>query len=160
VNSNSYAMWAPDCVFKNGKYFFFFPAMAKGGGFKIGVATSDKPYGPFKPEPKSIDGVRGIDPCVFIDRDNRAYIYYASRNIFVARLKDNLLELDSSPLVITNLPAKGLIEGPFVFERNGVYYLTYPHVENKTERLEYSISDNPLGPFKPAGVILDESPDG
>jgi hypothetical protein len=45
-----------------------------------------------------------------------------------------------------------------LFERNGIYYLTFPHVENKIERLEYSISDNPLGPFKMTGVIMDESP--
>jgi hypothetical protein len=47
-----------------------------------------------------------------------------------------------------------------MFERNGMYYLTYPHVENKTERLEYAIGDNPIGPFKVTGVIMDESPTG
>ena len=50
VDSNSYSMWAPDCVFKNGKYYFYFPASAKGGGRNIGVAVSDQPDGPFKPE--------------------------------------------------------------------------------------------------------------
>ena len=68
--------------------------------------------------------------------------------IFVAKLKDNMLELASEPQVIENLPKTGLIEGPFVFERNGIYYLTYPHVQNKTERLEYAMGDNPMGPFK------------
>jgi hypothetical protein len=58
------------------------------------------------------------------------------------------------------MPQKGLKEGPYLFERNGIYYMTYPHVENKTERLEYAIADNPLGPFKFAGVIMDESPTG
>src|SRR6185295_14250802 len=52
------------------------------------------------------------------------------------------------------------LEGPFVFERNGIYYLTFPHVENKTERLEYATSTSAAGPFKPAGVILDESASG
>ena len=41
-----------------------------------------------------------------------------------------------------------------------LYYLTYPHVENKIERLEYATSTSPMGPFKPAGVILDESESG
>jgi hypothetical protein len=62
--------------------------------------------------------------------------------------------------VIEGLPDKGLKEGPSVFERNGIYYLTYPHVESKTERLEYATSSSPLGPFKVAGVIMDESPTG
>ena len=62
--------------------------------------------------------------------------------------------------MITNLPTAGLIEGPFAFERNGIYYLTYPHVQNKTERLEYATSTNPMGPYKQAGVILDEAASG
>jgi len=160
VNSASYSLWAPDCVFKNGKYYFYFPALTKSGGFGIGVATADKPYGPFKPEPKPIAGVRGIDPCVFIDKDGSAYLFYALGRISVARLKDNMLELDSKPQVITNLPPKGLIEGPFVFARNGIYYLTYPHVQNTTERIEYSTSTNPMGPYRQTGVIMDELPDG
>jgi hypothetical protein len=69
-------------------------------------------------------------------------------------------EIDGQPQVIDNLPTEGLLEGPFVFERNGIYYLTYPHVANKIERLEYATSTSPLGPFKPAGVILDESRSG
>jgi hypothetical protein len=155
-----YAMWAPDCVFKNGKYYFYFPASAKDKGFKVGVAIADKPYGPFKPEAKAIEGVRGIDPCVLIDKDGKAYIYYSMQKIFVAKLKDNMVELDSPVQAIDNLPTKGLLEGPFTFERNGIYYLTYPHVENKTERLEYSISKSPMGPFTPTGVIMDESASG
>ncbi len=155
-----YAMWAPDCVFKNGKYYFYFPAAAKEKGFKVGVAIADRPYGPFKPEVKAIDGVRGIDPCVLIDKDGKAYIYYSMNRIFVAPLKDNMVELESPAQAIDNLPTKGLLEGPFTFERNGTYYLTYPHVENKTERLEYAISKSPLGPFTPTGVIMDESASG
>lgn len=161
ANPTAYAMWAPDCVTKAGKYYFFFPAIAKSGGFHIGVAIADQPYGPFRPEPQPLEGVRGIDPGVFIDRDGSAYLYYAGGSkVFVAKLKDNLLELQTPPTQITTLPSKGLVEGPFVFERNGIYYLTYPHTANKTERLEYATSAHPLGPFTPAGVILDESPDG
>ncbi len=151
----SFDMWAPDCVFKNGKYYFYFPT-----GGRIGVATADKPYGPFKPEEKPIPGVGGIDPGLLIDKDGSAYLFWARGRISVAKLKDNMLELDSQPQVITNLPTGGLIEGPFAFERNGVYYLTYPHVHNKTERLEYATSTNPMGPYKQAGVILDEAASG
>ena len=166
VDSTSYSMWAPDCVFKNEKYYFYFPANAKagtsgkGGRGRIGVAVSDKPYGPFKPEAKPIEGVSGIDPNVFIDKDGQAYLIYAMGKLYIAKLKDNMLELDSKPEVIQNLPTAGLIEGPFMFERNGVYYLTYPHVQNKTERLEYAVGNSPMGPFKVTGVIMDESPGG
>jgi hypothetical protein len=49
-----------------------------------------------------------------------------------------MLELDSEVKTLGELPTKGLKEGPYLFERNGIYYLTYPHVENKIERLEYA----------------------
>ena len=160
ADQTEYAMWAPDSVFKDGKYYFYFPAIAKTGGFRIGVAIADQPYGPFKPETTPIEGVKGIDPSVLIDKDGSAYLYYSLDRIFVAKLKPNMLEIDGEPAVFDNLPKKGLQEGPFVFERNGVYYLTYPHVQNKTERLEYATSTSPLGPFKWAGVILDEATSG
>lgn len=157
---DAYSMWAPDAVFKDGRYYFYFPAIAKEGGFRIGVAIADKPYGPFKPQATPIEGVKGIDPAVLIDKDGSAYLYYSLDKIFVARLKPNMLEIDGEPKVFDELPKKGLQEGPFVFERNGIYYLTYPHVANQTERLEYAMGTSPMGPFKWAGVILDEASSG
>lgn len=165
VDPSSYSMWAPDCIARNGKYYFYFPTRAKdtaryGRGFRIGVAVSDSPAGPFIPQPQPITDVRGIDPNVFIDKDGQAYLYWSAGKIFVAELKENMLELDSEPMVMDDLPAKGLVEGPYMFERNGTYYLTYPHVEHRTERLEYAMGSSPVGPFRVTGVIMDESPAG
>jgi hypothetical protein len=160
ADPGEYAMWAPDSVFKDGKYYFYFPAIAKTGGFRIGVAIADQPYGPFKPETTPIEGVKGIDPAVLIDKDGSAYLYYSQDKIFAARLKPNMRQIEGEPIVFDNLPKKGLQEGPFVFERNGLYYLTYPHVANKIERLEYATSTSPMGPFNWAGVILDEAASG
>lgn len=69
-------LWAPDAAFRDGQYYLFFPARDKQGLFRIGVATSDRPYGPFKPEPEPILGSYSIDPCVFIDEDSQAYMYF------------------------------------------------------------------------------------
>ena len=161
ADPSGYSMWAPDCVERDGKYYFYFPTKPKDAkGFKIGVAISDSPEGPFVTQENPISGVDGIDPNVFIDADGQAYLYWSGGNIFVAKLKPNMTELASEPQVIANLPQEGLKEGPFVFERNGLYYLTYPHVENKTERLEYAMGPTPEGPFKVTGVIMDESPTG
>ncbi|GAB2461372.1 hypothetical protein GCM10011375_12530 [Hymenobacter qilianensis] len=164
VKPDSYSMWAPDCIYRNGKYYFYFPTTPKDTtvikGFTIGVAVADKPTGPFVPQPLPIKGVRGIDPNVLIDKDGQAYLYWSQGEIYGAKLKENMLELASEPKTLGELPTKGLKEGPYVFERKGTYYLTYPHVENKTERLEYATSTSPLGPFKVQGVIMDESPTG
>ena len=163
VNTKFYAMWAPDCIYRNGKYFFYFPAPVKdtafGRGFSIGVAVSDNPAGPFTPQAEPIKGVHGIDPNPFIDKDGQAYLFWAARNIYVAKLNENMLELASEPKIVDGLPDKGLKEGPFMFERKGVYYMTYPHVQDSTERLEYAMSDNPMGPYKVTGVIMDATPD-
>ncbi len=166
VDSTSYSMWAPDCIERNGKYYFYFPAntnqagMNGRKGFGIGVAIADKPEGPYIPQDEPVKGVQGIDPNVFIDKDGQAYLIWAMGKISIAKLKENMLELASEPQEIKDLPTKGLKEGPFMFERNGIYYMTYPHVENNIERLEYATADNPMGPFRFAGVIMDESPTG
>ncbi len=164
VKPNSYTMWAPDCVYKNGMYYFYFPAGPKEGrGFSVGVAISQNPEGPFMPMRNHIKGVMGIDPCVLIDDDGQSYLYWSGGGIFVAKLKDNMLELDSQPKRIEGTPkGGGLMEGPFAFKHNGKYYLTFPWVRVKdgTEALVYCMSDNPMGPFEYKGVIMDEHASG
>jgi hypothetical protein len=154
-----YSMWAPDCIERKGKYYFYFPAGPKSGrGFNIGVAVAAKPEGPYVPAPTPIKKAGGIDPNVFIDKSGQAYLYWAGGNFYGAKLKDSMVELASDPVVLKNFPSKGLKEGPFLFERNGIYYMTYPHVDKVTERLEYAMSNSPLGPFTVAGVLMDEIP--
>ncbi|RZK35532.1 MAG: carbohydrate-binding protein [Hymenobacter sp.] len=162
VKPDSYSMWAPDCIFRNGKYYFYFPTSPRdttvSKGFTVGVAVADQPTGLFVPQPLPLKGVRGIDPNVFIDKDGQAYLYWSQGNLYGAKLKENMLELASEPKTLGELPTKGLKEGPYMVEHNGTYYLTYPHVENKIERLEYATGTSPLGPFKVQGVIMDEMP--
>ena len=69
-------LWAPDAATKNGKYYLYFPARDKEGIFRIGVAVSDVPQGPFKPEPTPIAGSYTIDPASFVDDDGEAYLYF------------------------------------------------------------------------------------
>ncbi|MBK5722273.1 family 43 glycosylhydrolase [Dysgonomonas sp. Marseille-P4677] len=160
VTPESYSMWAPDCVFKDGKYYFYFPSNPKssnGRGFAIGVAVGDKPYGPFVPQAEPIKGIKGIDPCVFIDKDGQAYIYWSGQGMSMAKLQDNMLELASEPIQIEGLP-EGFKEGPFVFERNSKYYYTFPWVQDKTETLAYAMGDSPMGPFEFKGLIMEQWP--
>lgn len=69
-------MWAPDAAFKNNTYYLFFPARDKENIFRIGVATSSNPAGPFTSEENYIPGSFSIDPAVFVDEDNRSYMYF------------------------------------------------------------------------------------
>jgi hypothetical protein len=68
-------LWAPDAAFKNGTYYLYFPVKDKQDVFRIGVATSKSPMGPFKAQPKPIEGSLSIDPAVFTDTDGKSYMY-------------------------------------------------------------------------------------
>ncbi|MBQ7970118.1 MAG: family 43 glycosylhydrolase, partial [Treponema sp.] len=127
-------LWAPDCVEKDGKYYFVFPARDKEGFFRIGIATSDKPEGPFEPEPNYIPGSYSIDPCMFPDTDGKYYLTFGGiwggqldqyRNnkwsadnkepkgdeeactAKIALMKDNLLEMAEEPKDIMILDENG-----------------------------------------------------
>ncbi|MDR6804981.1 beta-xylosidase [Dyadobacter sp. BE34] len=69
-------LWAPDAAFKNGTYYLYFPVKDKQDVFRIGVATSKSPAGPFKAEPEPIPGSYSIDPAVFTDTDGQSYMYF------------------------------------------------------------------------------------
>jgi len=49
-------LWAPDAAYKNGTYYLYFPVKDKLDIFRIGVATSKSPTGPFKAAATPIKG--------------------------------------------------------------------------------------------------------
>ena len=69
-------LWAPDAAEKDGRYYLYFPARDHAGIFRIGVAVSPAPGGPFTPEPEPITGSYSIDPCSFVDADGQGYLYF------------------------------------------------------------------------------------
>ncbi|WP_321331621.1 glycoside hydrolase family 43 protein [uncultured Bacteroides sp.] len=69
-------LWDCDCAHKNGKYYLYFPLKDKTDIFRIGVAVSDKPEGPFIPQANPIRGSYSIDPAVFDDGDGNFYMYF------------------------------------------------------------------------------------
>ena len=66
--------WAPDAAYKDGTYYLYYPAKDADNIFRLGVAISDKPEGPFTPQPEPMKGSYSIDPAVFTDDDGSAYI--------------------------------------------------------------------------------------
>ncbi len=69
-------MWAPDAARRDGRYYLYFPAKCADGLFRIGVASGDRPEGPFVAEPEPIVGTYSIDPAVFEDADGAHYLYF------------------------------------------------------------------------------------
>jgi hypothetical protein len=69
-------MWAPDAACRDVRYYLYFPAKRADGIFQIGVASGERPEGPFKPEPRAIEGSYSIDPAVLADDDGAFYMVF------------------------------------------------------------------------------------
>ena len=151
-------MWAPDCVYRNGVYYFYFPHPSGKWNttWKVGVATSTQPASGFKVG-GYIEGLGGedmIDPNVFIDTDGQAYIYYGGgRKCQGGKLKADMITLDGPMRPMEGL--EDFHEATWVFKRKGVYYLTYADNNPKVNQLRYATSSHPLGPWTSKGVYLE-----
>lgn len=152
-------MWAPDCAFKNGKYYFYFPHPSGtdwNGTWKIGVAISDKPASDFKPQgylDLGGDDFAMIDPCVFVDDDGQAYFYYGGGGKCKgAKLKGNMVELDGALREMAGL--EDFHEATWVHKHNGTYYLSYSDNNPGANRMRYATSNSPLGPWKYRGIYM------
>ena len=184
-------MWAPDAAFKNGVYYFYFPAKDHDEIFRIGVATSKTPIGPFTPQPEPIPGSYSIDPAVFVDDDGQAYMYFGglwggqlekwqtgsfdpsgvepnhNEPAFgpkVAKLSDDMLSFDGPITEISIIDqdeeplqagdnARRFFEAAWMHKYNGIYYFSYS--TGDTHYLAYATAENPVGPFKFRGYILN-----
>ncbi|MBO0933085.1 glycoside hydrolase family 43 protein [Fibrella aquatilis] len=69
-------LWAPDAAYKKGMYYLYFPVKDKQDVFRIGVASSKRPEGPFTPEKAPLEGTYSIDPCVLAATNGEYYLYF------------------------------------------------------------------------------------
>lgn len=164
--ADNYA-WAPDCAYKNGKYYFCFPA---GKGTKdrvnpekstkwmgIGIAESDSPTGPF------VDVIGAPlwtkpyanDPCLFVDEDDKTYIYFhgSGSDYHVAEMADDMRSIKGDFFKMDMGGYEPKMEGPWIFKRKNKYYFTMPE---KNRVLTYYMADSPKGPWTYKGEIMGE----
>ncbi|MCX6345971.1 MAG: family 43 glycosylhydrolase, partial [Armatimonadetes bacterium] len=154
--------WAPSVVEYKGKYYMYTqtPCMVWG-------AVGDTPLGPWKSlseegKPMIPDatpkGTIVLDGECFIDTDGQIYIWYGCWwTPTLARMKTDMCTIAGDPIQYfkkgDNQTPKGTIQGcmeaPYVFKRNGTYYLMYSDFfcNNSTYCVEYSTSTSPDGPF-------------
>lgn len=156
-------MWAPDCAYKNGTYYFYYPHPAGSrwnDTWEFGVATSKHPAKDFKDQGYVVDkngkGIGGdcmIDPCIFIDDDGRNYLYYGGGAMPKGcELEDDMITVKGEVYDMDGL--EDFHEASWVFKRNGVYYMTYSDNLPGNNRLRYAVSDKPLGPWEYKGIYL------
>lgn len=99
-------LWDCDVAEKDGKYYMYFPLKDQNDIFRLGVAISERPEGPFIPQPDPMRGGYSIDPAVLNDGDGRYYIYWGG--IWggqLQRYRDNKALEDGSVYPQDNEPA-------------------------------------------------------
>jgi arabinoxylan arabinofuranohydrolase len=147
------ALWAPDCMYRNGQYYLYYPQNSV-----IGVATSASPTGPFTNAKKlyqTANSQYSYDPMIFVDDDNQAYLLVSSCMNPGGAFKPVLCKLGPDMMSVTQetiLSTTGNFhEGPWLFKRNGIYYLTWGGGD-----CSYSTSTSITGPYTSKGVICNQ----
>ena len=152
VNTDNGA-WAPQCIRRNNKFYMYCPVP---NGMGIGVLVSDSPYGPFKDpigKPLIKNSNHDIDPTVLIDDDGQAYLYWGNPYLYYVKLNEDMISYSGE---IVNEPSKpaNYQEGPWVWKRNGHYYLSYAST-CCPEGIGYAMSNSPTGPWEYKGMIME-----
>ena len=104
--------WASQTIKRGDKYYWYVTAEHKSiHGKGIGVAVADSPTGPFIPVEKPLvtnnmttkyTGISwdDIDPTAIVDDDGQAYLIWGNTQLYYAKLKDNMVELDGDVMTM------------------------------------------------------------
>lgn len=152
-------VWAPD-VFHHekgdGRFYLYYTVNRPGGGKLIGVAVADHPLGPFEDRGDLVE--HAIDAHLFHDKDGAFYLYYADIEggwkMAVQPMRDPLTKKGEPKILFRPTEPwerkKGeIVEGPWMIERGGVYYLMYSGsgADGPDYAIGYATATSPLGPF-------------
>ena len=157
--------WASQVIERNGKFYWYVSTEhASIHGKAIGVAVSDSPTGPFVDARGSAivtndmttqwTGISwdDIDPTVWIDDDGQAYLFWGNTQCYYAKLKDNMIELDSEVLPVD---LQHFTEAPWIHKRGDWYYLSYAN--GWPEKTAYAMSKTINGPWEFKGILNELS---
>lgn len=152
--------WAGQVIERNGK-FYWYAAVEHGSipGKAIAVGVADSPTGPFKDAlgealitNKMTTATKifwdDIDPTVFIDNNNQAYLFWGNTKCYWAKLKQNMIELEGDIQIID---IKNFTEAPYIHKHNNWYYLSYATFF--PEKIAYAMSKSIEGPWIFKGIL-------
>jgi hypothetical protein len=149
--------WAPQCIERGGKFYLYVPISVQGWPKNvIAVAVADNPLGPFKdalghPLINKANGY--IDPSALVDDDGQAYMYFGNPNAWYVKLNKDMISYSGEVVQADGKP-RNYQEGPWIYKRNGHYYLAYAST-CCPEGIGYAMSDKPTGPWEFKGNIMD-----
>ncbi|MBL0173290.1 MAG: family 43 glycosylhydrolase [Gemmatimonadaceae bacterium] len=162
----------------NGKFYLYAPVVQAVSNskdhFAIGVAVADTPLGPWvdaHPQGPVVsqsypvaNDIQNIDPTVLVDDDGRVYLYWGTfGRLKGVELAPDMVSMKGAPVDVSTLT--GFFEAPWLFKRNGTYYLAYAGNKAGPESecteavyyacIAYGTSTSPLGPWTYRGVIVE-----
>ena len=169
--SQTQKFWAPDVSKRDGKFFMYFSAEPSSrDGLCLAVAVADKPDGPFTDSGKPLqcgETFVNIDPMAFDDpKTGKRLLYWGSAHkpIRVRELAPSRTEFlaGSAPLellsVVDGPHYEKLIEGAYLIERGGSYFLFYSGDNCCGDQAHYAVmvarSSSATGPFEKMGKAL------
>lgn len=170
-------LWAPDINYINGKYVLYYSMSVWGHEETcgIGVATADKPEGPFTDKGKlfrsnEIGVTNSIDEF-YIEDGGKKYLFWGSfRGIYVIEMSDDGLSLKAD--AEKKQVAGTAFEGVYIHKRNGYYYMfasvgsccegvnsTYKLVVGRSQKLLEGYVDKNGKPMMDNGydVVIDKN---
>ncbi|MBR4266781.1 MAG: family 43 glycosylhydrolase [Bacteroidales bacterium] len=153
--------WAPDVVFRNGKYYYFMGNCQF--GCNIYGYVSDSPLGPFVPINNG-DAVipvgtakkdlPALDAQYFVDDDGSVYSYFGTWCTSFGGLGWAKINPDDMTTIIKTgiIPTQQLpkvFEAAYMLKRNGKYILMYSSGDCRLSSyaVHYAWADSPEGPF-------------
>ena len=172
--------WAIQTVERHGKYYLYAPL--HGHGIGVLVADSPygpfkDPLG--EPLVWQKEHWDDIDPSVFVDDDGQAWMYWGNPHAYYVKLNEDMISTSGDIHVLN--PKDGVMrpvgeegakiniripeeqksdwavkhyqEGPWIYKRNGHYYLGYA-TTCCPEALGYAMSDSPAGPWEWKNYIM------
>ncbi|MXO73184.1 family 43 glycosylhydrolase [Alteraurantiacibacter buctensis] len=159
--------WASQVIEKDGRFWFYTtvehdPAQGSSGK-AVGVAMADNPLGPFTDARGSAlirnEDTQGphswddIDPTVWTEADGTTWLFWGNAELKMAPLATDMTHL-AGPIRTIELP--DFEEGPWIFERQGTYYLAYASMDkaiHPDERISYATALAITGPWTWRGQI-------
>lgn len=120
-------LWAPDAAFINDTYYLIYCAIERATNiFRTGIAVSPTPQGPFTDTGFVVGVEWGQDPALFVDHDDVPYLFWGSGGgAQMAQLTPDLKSAVPSSVKDLTKQLPNFYEGPWMFSRNGAYYLMY-----------------------------------
>lgn len=149
--------WAGQVVARNNKFYFYASMSRQGGGYAIGVGVSDTITGPYRDAlGKPLLSNSKIDPTVFIDEDDQAYMYWGNPGLDFVRLNKDMISHSGgiNSVQVSNANFQGMAEGPWLYKRNGTYIHLYA-ASCCPENIRYVTGPSATGPWTYRGIIMD-----